>query len=82
MAKFNNGIVLCQCSYRTVCSTECKAYRTFSGKLSNADKIRSMNDEEMANFLQLGCCRNNEPFPCSEVGCKKCWLNWLKECDV
>jgi hypothetical protein len=46
---------------------------------TNADRIRSMTDEEMAEFLYGGCCREGETFPCPDVGCKKCWLDWLKE---
>jgi hypothetical protein len=47
--------------------------------ITNADRIRAMTDEELAEFLYDGCCREGEAFPCSDVGCKKCWLEWLKQ---
>lgn len=46
---------------------------------TNADRIRAMTDEEMADRFSDGCCREGYAFPCSEVGCKKCWLQWLKQ---
>lgn len=47
--------------------------------VTNADKIRTMGDVELAEFLCGGCCRDGEAFPCSDVGRKKCWLDWLKQ---
>ena len=47
--------------------------------VTNADKIRAMGDLELAEFLYGGCCREGEAFPCSDVGCKQCWLDWLKQ---
>ena len=49
---------------------------------TNADRIRSMTDEELAEFIE------HSPYPpnatCSEEGCKfdtcvECWLDWLKQ---
>ena len=50
-------------------------------RMSNADAIRNMSDEELAEFIKcprdmhLGDCRaeENETIPCSE-----CILQWLK----
>lgn len=43
------------------------------------EMLKAMSMEQMAAFLYDGCCREGEAFPCSDVGCKKCWLDWLKE---
>ena len=52
-------------------------YRT----ATNADRIRSMTDEELAElfWIRADCelCPNKEPH-CSD-DCKKHWLDWLKE---
>lgn len=49
-------------------------------KPSNADRIRSMTDEELAEFLngKNFCARN---FDCDKGKrpCKECNLDWLKE---
>lgn len=44
---------------------------------TNADRIRSMTDEELAEWIYTdGCCQEGK---CSNVGCKECWLEWLKQ---
>ena len=49
---------------------------------TNADRIRSMSDEEMAEFLfhawnNASWC---SPEPCpEEQSCLPCWLDWLKQ---
>ena len=54
-------------------------------KQTNADRIRSMSDEELSEFIgkfcdcQLGDCPiTTSPYNCSENGCKGSWLKWLK----
>ncbi len=49
--------------------------------ITNADKIRSMTDEELAEWFSIYCCRNKTyDAHCDEFGnCKACWLDWLKE---
>ena len=45
---------------------------------TNADRIRSMSDEELADCLAPTGC----PYDiCPEAGitCNKCWLDWLKQ---
>ena len=48
---------------------------------TNADRIRSMTDEELAElfWIRADCelCPNKEPY-CSD-DCKKHWLDWLKK---
>ena len=57
---------------------------------TNADRIRAMSDEEMAEQLISGCppcCFDKDGTlgPCpnerspSKKDCKDCWLDWLKE---
>ena len=47
---------------------------------TNADKIRSMSDEELAEYICI-----NAPEACptgicpGEDFCYKCWLDWLKK---
>ncbi len=56
---------------------------------TNADKIRAMTDEEMAEFFpstasEWACPPGATEANCKNVGgwfqgCPKCWLNWLKQ---
>lgn len=44
---------------------------------TNADKIRSMTDEELARVMDMVCppdtaCNNGQQ-------CIKCWIDWLKQ---
>lgn len=53
-------------------------------KPSNADRIRSMTDEELADWLGVYCngqTAQEVGKPCvSDMGsCKECWLDWLKQ---
>lgn len=48
---------------------------------TNADRIRAMSDEELADFLyELANfdCPENGARPCVEK-CGDCWLTWLRE---
>lgn len=58
-------------------SFECKR---FVGR-TNADRIRSMTDEELADWFSIYCCRNKTyDAHCDTFGnCEECWLDWLKE---
>lgn len=49
--------------------------------LTNADRIRSMTDEELADWINLLCPPStlydlNDDY---ELNCKDCWLKWLKK---
>lgn len=80
------------CEHKIVCAfkiieernafmTGCSRYEK-EHKATNADRIRKMSDEELAEFIASGfprdaCkdrCGGDEGFPCSE-----CVLEWLKE---
>ena len=47
-------------------------------KPSNADRIRAMSGEELAEFLTEYRCVHKAPH-CREANCTQCWLDWLKE---
>lgn len=52
--------------------------------ITNADRIRAMSDEELADWLGVYCngqTAQEVGKPCvSDIGsCEECWLNWLKE---
>ena len=44
---------------------------------TNADCIRSMSDEQLANFVHEGCPYIEEE--CTMKGCVKCILEWLQQ---
>lgn len=62
-------------------------------KQTNADRIRAMTDEELAELCEDGCippergkeswekrCWGSEDeFPTPKEMCCKCWLEWLKQ---
>lgn len=47
---------------------------------SNADHIRSMTDEELAQKFNGGCppIRPNDEVCMVQKSCTQCWLDWLK----
>lgn len=49
--------------------------------VSNGDRIRSMTDEELADFIFNADCPPGKNTLASERCCTgvKCWLEWLKE---
>ena len=65
-------------SYSATC-VECGLSRKNYKPITNADRIRGMTDEELADALahKADACWN-----CSTDGlntCKECWLEWLKQ---
>ena len=53
-----------------------KEYKT---KQTNADRIRSMTDEELAAFMWVGCHNITEEACRRHAGCVDCWLDFLKQ---
>ena len=53
--------------------------------MSNADKFRTMTDEEMANEFRGQCpaifggTRQDQNECASFESCQECWLDWLKQ---
>ena len=46
---------LCSCTQYEGCNMECSMYRHITGKKTNADRIRAMTDEELAETFYTGC---------------------------
>jgi len=77
---FGNGIDVCPV---------CGKPSTIGKPITNADRIRAMTDEELAEFLQKnrGGCRalTTESYVCDfytddlHTDCNACWLDWLKQ---
>ena len=85
MAEFSDAKsgAYCTCT-RERCSDECRTYRQFRPKpVTNADCIRSMTDEKLAEWLWLkvGKCPPFNVCPSQRIPCeaKDCWLDWLKQ---
>ena len=60
---------------------ECGLFRPKT--MTNADRIRTMSDEELAEWLakhneRSAVCPNFGAHDC-QASCRKCWLDWLKE---
>lgn len=59
-----------------------------SKPITNADKVRTMTDEELAKFMNYGSCPPGEDVieicnaenvkPAPNI-CDRCWLEWLKQ---
>lgn len=59
---------------------DCQYYRG----MTNADRIRSMTDEDLAEYHAENCgCALGESLFCGNrmetIGCVRCWLDWLKQ---
>lgn len=48
---------------------------------TNADRIRAMSDEELADFIdrEFGCCPPTGDCEKMSNDCKACWIDWLKQ---
>ena len=48
---------------------------------SNADRIRAMSNEELADLInrEVGCCAPTGDCEKMSNDCKACWLDWLKQ---
>ncbi len=58
---------------------KCGAYKP---PMTNADRIRAMNDEELAERIwsKFGCPVGKDHVTCGYFGdCKDCWLDWLRQ---
>ena len=70
-------------SYSATC-VECGLSRKNYKPITNADRIRSMTDEELAEFeSERMCCPPGKP-GCEENNltcdnCEQCWLDWMKQ---
>lgn len=89
MASFLDGHGgYCTCT-RDKCTNECATYRRFKPKpITNADRIRSMTDEELAEFITpvkcvdcrlLDCGVEEEMLNGKRRTCQERVLDWLKQ---
>lgn len=73
------------CIYWEHTNWECNGCKRYKNKYkkTNADHIRSMTDEDLAEFLWkyggIGVCPPIECPAKDECGAEKCWLDWLKK---
>lgn len=60
-----------------------EGYPCFYQVLSNADRIRDMSDEELAELLLDGCrgskCEDRPQNEYGSVNCYECRLDWLRQ---
>ena len=67
------GCALCGTDHKIHAAT-CETYTP----ATHADKLRSMTDEELAEFLAEYRCVHKAPH-CMEANCSQCWLDWLRQ---
>ena len=70
------------CAWQNHDETICREKPAFP--ITNADRIRSMTDEEMAEWIMSigpAACpiRDDHGDECRFSHCKDCWLDWLKQ---
>ncbi len=65
--------------YNAICPLTNMAKPITEYKMTNADRIRAMSDEELAKIIEheLGCPVTGD---CEKMykDCKACWLDWLQ----
>ena len=76
------------CNNKMCSSGECDQTETCTAYvpvISNGDRIRSMGDEELANYFERNfACQIFDDLPSAEYckkwsDCKECWLIWLQQ---
>jgi len=64
------------------CGADMEDYGKKQHAPTNADRIRAMSDEEMAEFFKIGCPPGYDLcgacVPAGDI-CNGCWLDWLKQ---
>lgn len=73
------------------CAADCRHERNpneivvkcgaFKPPATNADRIRSMSDEELAKWMFSPgiCIRDFADVKCDGVSCKECRIDWLRQ---
>ena len=92
LAEKGNNFNCRECKYGSECNTAnahgykvgfCSQYTQKTKAQTNADRIRSMTDEELAKFIyeQADCFCVARYGVCikDEDTCRAAWLKWLKE---
>lgn len=76
MAIFFDGYGGCCTCIRDKCTDDCATYRRFNPKpITNSMRIRTMTDEELAEFLN----KVETDGRCGIMSGRNGWLNWLKQ---
>ena len=69
--------------YKIICSGILGCDLGYPKMKTNADRIRSMTDEELAEFIEDACCPpecyKKHIAECQKEDCVPCWLTWLKK---
>lgn len=83
MVSYKDRRFSCTC-FAEKCDRDCRTYRRFTHTESNADRIRSMTDTELEEWLTAFVCSNVAPYATARGAAKKGrLLEWLKqECDT
>ena len=80
----------CKCGRRYINTSNCRQCTDGYEKQTNADRIRSMTDDELAEFLIKVNTAYAEPcmtgekdckwedYPTRKMGCKDCFKEWLE----
>lgn len=67
-----------ECNYSGILTgrlTSCPEYK--QKPMTNADRIRSMTDEELCDWVSDGCPQDE--CDSSIIDCWTCWMRWLKQ---
>ena len=79
----------CKCGRRYINTSKCNQCTYSNEKQTNADRIRSMSDEELAEFLnKFEFCNGYAKGYCNATNCKECagnnddTLEWLKSEEI
>ena len=58
-----------------------EAWNVKGNKMTNADRIRSMTDGELAEYMSIYCCSHkSHDQRCKQFkDCGLCWLDWLRK---
>ena len=66
--------------YSAICPLTNMATPITEYRMTNADRIRAMSDEELSKIMEheLGCPVTGD---CAKMSkdCKACWLDWLQQ---
>ena len=68
---------MCSCYECPASKSDYVQVKTAPKPQTNADRIRSMTDEELAEFLTEYRCVHKAPH-CKDANCVHCWLDWLQ----
>ena len=65
--------------YRGRMCRDNRAKHGYGDPFTNGDRVRTMTDEELANFLHEECCPSEHRDGVCDEDCKNCWLRYLQK---